>query len=170
MKAKRRKTGKTARPCSAKNQQAIRAVIEQRVADILRVILDGAQSWDVWQYVSDQNKAQEAPWDTPKPISRRQIQRYMAMATKLIASDCRISRTRLLQRHLARRGMLYARTVASGDYRVALSVLQDLAKLEDLYPDQRIALLGQRVEELEKSNAGFSAAISQSGRKAPGSP
>jgi len=40
----------------------------------------------------------------------------------------------LLNRHLLQRRRLYLRAIEDGDYRLALSILQDEAKLENLYP------------------------------------
>ena len=43
----------------------------------------------------------------------------------------------LVALHVARREALYARCVNAADYRSALAVLQDLAKLQGLYPEPK---------------------------------
>jgi hypothetical protein len=125
--------------------KATAATIRARVDDILRILLDGAQSWDVRQYVAEKEAAGEPPWTVPeggKPLSERQLRRYCDRADKLISESCRTNRKRLIRRHLAQRRNLYARALNKGDERTALAVLRDLAELQDLYPAARHVLTG----------------------------
>ena len=129
--------------------RATNPIIRQRIEDILRVRLDGAEGWDVRRYVAEQEAAGEPPWTIPeggKPLSERQIRNYVAAADKLVDESCRQSRKRLLRRHQAQRRQLYARAVSKGDERTALAVLRDLAELQNLYSDE----LAQQVEELRR--------------------
>ena len=117
--------------------------IRARVDDVLRIRLDGAELWDVRQYVAQKQEAGAEPWalrDGEKPLSDRQLYRYLAAADTLITDSCRTSRRRLLRNHLAQRRKLFARAVAAGDIKAALAVLQDLAKMQGLYPSEDDAL------------------------------
>jgi hypothetical protein len=132
-----RNNRKAARPHASK------ATIMQRVHDVLRIRLDGAEAWDICHYVSEKEQAAEAPWTLEEgaaPLSDRQIRRYTAAADKLIAESCRTHSKKLLRTHLAQRRNLFARAIQAGDNRTALSVLMDLATLQDLYPAKKLAL------------------------------
>jgi hypothetical protein len=121
--------------------RATEATIRARVDDILRVLLDGAQPWDIRQYVADQVAKGEPPWTVPdggKPLSERQIRRYCDRADKLIAESCRTNRKKLLRRHLAQLRALSARAVASGQLGVARAIKRDEAELLDLYPAAKV--------------------------------
>jgi hypothetical protein len=125
----------------AQAERATPAIIEQRVQAILQVRLDGAEGWDVRQYVADQEAAGEQPWKVEagcKPLSERQIREYVTKADELIATSCRITRREALRRHKAQRRSLYARAVQAGDIGNALAVLKDLAALQDLYPAKKV--------------------------------
>jgi hypothetical protein len=66
----------------------------------------------VRQYVSEKEQAGEPPWkveDGGKPLSERQIRRYVEEADRLIEESCRTSRKKALRRHQAQRRSLYAR-------------------------------------------------------------
>jgi hypothetical protein len=135
--------------------KATKATVRARVDDILRVILDGAQPWDVRQYVSERQAAGEPPWTLPdgaKPLSERQIRRYCDLADRRMARASRTQRRKLLREHIARRLSLYARAVNKGDERTALAVLQDLAKLQALYPSED-EMLRREAEALRKQLA-----------------
>jgi hypothetical protein len=121
--------------------RATPATIQRRVQAVLQIRLDGAEGWDVRQYVAEKQAAGEAPWTVDeggKQLSERQIRRYVEQADALIAESCRTSRKRALRRHMAQRRNLYARAVQAGDLRTALAVLTDLAKLQGLYPADRV--------------------------------
>jgi hypothetical protein len=116
-------------------------IIRQRIEDVLRIRLDGAEGWDVRRYVAKQEAVGAAPWTVPeggKPLSERQKRNYVTAADKLIDESCRQSRKKLLRRHLAQRRNLYARAVNKGDERTALAVLRDLAELQGLYPPAKL--------------------------------
>jgi hypothetical protein len=121
--------------------KASKATVRARVDDILRVIVDGAEPWQIGPYVAEQEQAGAAPWTVPdggKPLSRRQIRRYVSWAERLMAASPRTDREKLLRKHEAQRRNLYARAVNKGDERTALAVLQDLAKMQDLYPPAKL--------------------------------
>jgi hypothetical protein len=143
--------------------RATTETIRARVNDIIRILLDGAQPWDCTSYVSEREATGDAPWAVPeggKPLSSRQIRRYVEGAEREIGASCRTQTKKLLRRHLAQRRSLYARAVNKGDERTALAVLRDEAELLGLYESeltrqvndlrQRMARLQQREEE--KSN------------------
>jgi hypothetical protein len=123
--------------------KATKATVRARVDDVLRIRLDGAEFWDIRQYVAEKERAGEQPWAIPeggKPIGQRQLWRYVGRADRLMAVSSETCRQKRLRVHLARRKSLYARAVAAGDVRAALAVLQDLAKMQGLYPSEDDAL------------------------------
>jgi hypothetical protein len=118
------------------------AVVARRTEEILRILLDGAEWWDVREFVREKEKEPGSAWELPpdgKPLSDSQIRRYTAKATAMIAESRRASRKKLFRRHLAQRRNLYAKAVSQGDVRAALSVLRDEGELLGLYPPKKIA-------------------------------
>ena len=62
--------------------RATDTTIEERVQVILQLKLDGAQPWDIGQYVADRERAGDPPWTInadQKPLSERTIRRYMVL-------------------------------------------------------------------------------------------
>lgn len=121
-----------ARPRPTKEQ------VDARVNDLLRVMLDGARSWDIPEYVRQQEQEQGSPWqptEGQEPLSYSQIRRYAKKAEALIVKDCKANRQKLLNRHLAQRRSLYAKAVSQGDCRAALVILDSEAKLLALFPE-----------------------------------
>ncbi len=123
----------------------------RRVEEVLRIRLDGAEIWDVREYVREKEQEKGSPWESPpdgKPLSDSQLWRYMAAADKLIAESCRASRKKLIRRHLAQRRNLFAKAVSAGDYRTALAVAKDEAELQGLYPSGKLQLTGKDGKDL----------------------
>jgi len=124
------------------------AEVAQRVAEILRIRLDGAQYHDVLQLAS------ENAWN----VSERQLREYMRRADDLLVERMERNRRRLVARHIAQRETLFARAVNGADYRTALSIADSTAKLQGLFSDGRdvkeLARLAttmiSRVAELER--------------------
>jgi hypothetical protein len=128
-------------------QKSDKAETARRVEEVLRVRLDGAQFHDIVQYGSEQG------WN----VGARQIRKYIARADALLVERQDKSRKQVVARHLAQRSALYARAVNAADYRTALAVLADEAKLRGLYPDREVRELVKlvaaqtaRIEELER--------------------
>jgi hypothetical protein len=129
--------------------KASKATAQARVDDVLRIILDGAEPWDIRQYVSEKEAGGEPPWAVPeggKPLGERQLRRYCRRAEQMMADAGRTNRKRLLRKHAAQRRNLYARALNKGDERTALAVLRDLAELQGLYGSE----VARQVEELRK--------------------
>jgi hypothetical protein len=119
-----------------------KATMELRTTEILRIRLDGAEIWDVREYVREQEQTEGSPWklaEGQKPLSDSQLWRYIARADKLAADTCRASRKKLLRRSLARRRNIYAKAMSAGDYRTALAAVRDEAELLGLYPPKKVA-------------------------------
>ena len=113
-----------------------KAQVEARVDEILRIRLDGAEIWDVREYVREKEQEDGSPWqlaDGATPLTDSQLYRYLAKAEQLIAASSRASRNKLVRRHLAQRRSLYAKAVSAGDYRAALAALESEAKLQGLF-------------------------------------
>ena len=125
--------------------KASKATVELRLREVLRIRLDGAGIWDVTEYVAEQEATEGSPWklaEDEKPLSRRQIERYVQRADRLIAESTRESRKRSVRRHLARRERMYGAAMNAGDVRTALAVLQDEAQLRGLYPPKTMKVKG----------------------------
>jgi hypothetical protein len=135
-----RKKQPAEQPGGPKPPKATRATVVQRVEEVLRIRLDGAEFWDVREYAREKEKEEGSPWFLPdggKPLSDGQLWRYIGRADRLIAESCRASRKKLLRRHLAQRRNLHAKAVLAGDIRAALACLQDEARLQGLYPAEK---------------------------------
>lgn len=103
--------------------KATQATIEQRVAEVLKLRIAGAEFADIREYAI----AQE--WG----VSDSQLWRYVAKSDKALAAAMEKDRGKLLARHLAQRRLLYVKALESGDWRGALAALKDEADLERLY-------------------------------------
>jgi hypothetical protein len=132
---------------SPPSKKADNATVAQRVEEVLRIRLDGAEYHDILQY------AAEKGWG----INERQIRTYIQRADDLLVERQECSRKRTIARHVAQRQALYARCVNAADFRTALAILADLAKLRGIYPDQEMkelrqlaAAQGLRLEDLER--------------------
>jgi hypothetical protein len=129
-----KKASKGSRPKPSK------ATVQLRVDEILRIRLDGAELWDVREYVREQEQKEDSPWklaEGDKPLSDSQIARYIQRADMLVAESCKVSRKKLFRRHLAQRRNLYAKAVSQGDMRTALACVRDEAELLGLYPEKK---------------------------------
>jgi hypothetical protein len=118
--------------------RATKAQMKARVEEILRIRLDGAEAWDLREYVREKVAANDPVWGD-QPLSDATLYRYIARADALIAESCRSSSKKLLRRHLAQRRNLFAKAVSAGDYRTALAVAKDEAELQGLYPPKKVA-------------------------------
>jgi hypothetical protein len=123
------------------------AEVLKRVEEVLRIRLDGAQFHDIREY------AVEKQWN----VSDTQLRRYIQRADELLVQRQDKSRKQVIARHLSQRQALFARALKAGDYRTALAILADEAKLRGLYPEKEIkelvrlaAAQGLRIEELER--------------------
>src|SRR5947209_7067029 len=118
------KARKAARP----KPKATKATADRRVEELLRIRLDGAELWDIREYVREKEAEEGSAWHLAageKPLSDSQLYRYLQKVVSHIAESCRESRPKLLRLSLARRGNLYAKAVSQGDVRAGLAVLRD---------------------------------------------
>jgi hypothetical protein len=111
--------------------KSTKAEVQQRVLEVLRLRIGGAEFPDICQYAADP----ERNWQ----VSERQIWRYIQGADALCAKYFDAKAGHLLARHLLQRRQLYAHAMSAGDHRTALAVLRDEAELEGLYPPKKIA-------------------------------
>ena len=103
--------------------KATPAQVAERVAEILRIRLDGAAFHNCVEF------AREKDWN----VSERQVGRYIEKADQALAKHQERKRSRIIAVHTARVEQLYARCVNAADLSTAARVLQDLGKLNDLY-------------------------------------
>jgi hypothetical protein len=111
--------------------KSTKAEVLNRVNEVLKLRLGGAEFPDIREYAT----APERAWN----VSDSQLWRYVRAADTLCRNYFDAEADHLLSRHLLQRRTLYAHAMGSGDFRTALAVLQDEAKLEGLYPPQKIA-------------------------------
>lgn len=136
------------KPPKNPGEKADRATVAERVTEIHRIRLDGAAFHQCVEY------AKEKGWN----VSERQVGRYIRQADDLNAERQDKGRKRILARHIAQRENLFARCINAADFRTALAVLTDLAKLKGLYATgsdvkelvKLATAQGMRIEELEK--------------------
>jgi hypothetical protein len=122
--------------------KADKALAARRLDDILRIRLDGAQWWDVREFVREKEKEEGSAWHVGpdgKPLSDAMIRKYQERADKLVYESHEKSRKKLFRRHLAQRRNLYARATTAGDIRTALACLDSEADLLGLYPPRKVA-------------------------------
>lgn len=105
-------------------QKSTRIDVAARIEEVLRIRLDGAQFHDVVQY------GIEKGWG----VKEASIWKYIGKADKLIRERTDRRRGVVLSQHLAMRRALYARAINAADFRTALAILADEAKLRGLYP------------------------------------
>ncbi|MCE9560420.1 MAG: hypothetical protein K8U57_00035 [Planctomycetes bacterium] len=131
-----------------RKRKAEAAAVALRIEEVLRIRLDGAEYHDVVQY------AAEKGWD----LKERQVREYIGRADDLLVERQEPKRRRVIARHLAQRQSLFARCINAADFRTALAVLADLAKLKGLYATgndvkelvKLATAQGMRIEELER--------------------
>ena len=100
--------------------------VMKRVEEVFKLRLGGAEFADIREYAG----APEQAWK----VSDSQLWRYIAAADKLVKERFDAKADHLLTRHLLQRRTLYAHAMGAGDFRTALAVLQDEAKLEGPTP------------------------------------
>ena len=123
--------------------KADKALAARRAEDILRIRLDGAEFWDVVEFVREKEKETGSAWfleEGATPLSEGMIRKYQECADRLMMNAHEKSRKKLFRRHLAQRRNLYARAATSGDIRTALACLDSEADLLGLYPPKKTAL------------------------------
>ena len=121
--------------------KANKAEVAKRIEEVLAIRLDGAARHNIRQYASEKG------WE----ISDRQIDRYIRTADQQLAAALEKKRKLVVGLHLARRESLYARAINAGDFRTALAIIADIAKLQGLYPsDKELRELARLAIEQEK--------------------
>lgn len=108
---------------STKPRKSTNAVVAQRVEEILRIRLDGAAFADI------RDCAVQNGWG----LSDSQLKKLIQKSDALLKERHERGVSRTFRLHIARRESLYARSAASADFRTALAVLSDMAKVEGLY-------------------------------------
>jgi hypothetical protein len=146
--------------------KATRAQVRQRVEEVLRIRLDGAEMHDIVQY------AAEKGWG----VGERQLWNYVRATDQLLAERLEKDRDKLLARHVAQRRALYARALNAADYRTALAVAKDEAELQGLYrPSVSVkrasddaAYIDRELARLAAGGAGLPPGEAADGRAPPG--
>jgi hypothetical protein len=110
--------------------KATKTTVTQRVEEVLALRLAGAAFPEILQHSAEKG------WG----LKERQLREYIARSDELLAASVEKDRPKRLNLHLAQRRLLHNKALEVGDYRTALAVLQDSAKLEGLYPDAKVAM------------------------------
>jgi hypothetical protein len=121
--------------------------VQQRVEEILELRLLGAE------FVNIRQHAAQRGWN----VSDRQLWRYIAAGDDVLARTLEKDREKLLNRHIAQRRALLGRAIAGSDYGTALRIMQDDAKLSNLYPPSADAQVLAKAEEMQKRLAALEA-------------
>jgi len=115
--------------------KATKAVIRQRVEQVMVIRLAGAEFPDIRQYAAETDIETGRPWN----VSDRQLWRYIEAADALLDEYLEKDRNKLFNRQIGQRRMLFARAIKAGDWRTALAIAKDESELFGLYPPKRIA-------------------------------
>ncbi len=112
---------------------------KRRIEAILQIRLDGAEEWDVREFVAKNEQAGEEPWTPhPDPLTPDQIAGIIAAADRMITESCP-GFPPDAARHLAMRRNLYARAIQAGEIATAARILRDIAEIEGVYPRLKTA-------------------------------
>jgi hypothetical protein len=110
--------------------KSTKAIVTQRVEEILTLRLASAAFVEIRQYASEKG------WG----VSERQLWRYIQDSDDVLAASQEPKREKQINLALAQRRLLHNKALEVGDYRTALAVLQDIAKLLDHYPAAKATL------------------------------
>ena len=106
--------------------KATRAQQEQRINELIPLLVQGVGRRDIVQYATKK-------WG----CNSRQVDTYMARARAVLMEMLDDQRASALAEHIEARRLIRKAAFAAGDYRLALEVMRDEAKLWGLY-EQRI--------------------------------
>lgn len=118
-------------------RKATEGQMRKRIEEVLRLRLDGAEFWDLRDYIRKQEITPGSAWELrgdDKPLSDQHIRRYITDTNKMIVRHDRGSKEEMLDEHVARRRHLYAKAIKSGDLSNAVKALDSEAKLQGLFP------------------------------------
>ncbi len=115
-------------------------VVSGRVLEIYRLRLRGKEFPDLWDFAAKQG------WG----VSRTTLTRYIAAADEMCEKHYNRRAIYMHARHIMQRRMLLDKCLDAGDFRTALSVLQDEAKLANLYPANKVEAVYRNLRSLEQ--------------------
>lgn len=107
--------------------RASKAVVRERLYQIYKLRLHGKEFPDLCKYAEENN------WG----ISRQTLWRYISDADRMCDKYFAKKASNLLSRHVMQRRLLLDKCLAGEDYRTALEVLKDEARLAGLYPAKK---------------------------------
>jgi hypothetical protein len=128
------------KPPGPPKPKATAALIEQRVAALFDLMMAGAERPDMCQFVSTKEGVGEHPWKMDadgKPLSVRQIDRYIQEACERVTAILETRTVKTLHLAELRVTRLYAHEMDDKNWQGALAKLQELHRLQDLYPSVR---------------------------------
>ena len=128
-------------PVKQRAKRPNKSEMEKRLADVFRLRLEGAGILNLLEYIREKELEPGSCWflePGEKPLSLRSIEHYIEQTNKQVREAFSKDRERILIEHRSRREWLYLKSVSVGDgenpdYRAALAILQDLAKIEGVY-------------------------------------
>jgi hypothetical protein len=124
-------------------KKSTNAEIEERVTTVYRMITGAASRQEILRYGS-------ATWG----VTERQVEDYVARATKRFSARAAVVREQELGKAIARFEDLYRKNLKAPDLREAHSVLSDFSKLLGLYEAMKVEHSGTvHVQEMQKEAA-----------------
>lgn len=109
--------------------KANHATKEERINKVYELLVIGLNRYRIWQYVTSDEKGKTLFRD----VSRRQLDRYIAEANGMLASERDFHREREFARAKARLDNLYERCLKIQDYARCHAVQRELNALMSLY-------------------------------------
>ena len=112
-------------------------MVVARTTEVLALALEGAQGWDVLQYVRGKEKESGSVWFVPpgeKSLSEEMVRKYLTRAYGLMEAAHEKRRRKLFRRHVAKLNHLYQKANWASELSVARAILHDLAEMQRLLP------------------------------------
>jgi hypothetical protein len=113
--------------------KSTKAVFHQRVEQVLKIRLAGAQLHDIRNFAQEDDPDTGRPWN----VTDKTLKYYISASNQLLARAAEKDHDKLLTLAIAQRETLYANAIQSGDWRAALAIADSRDKLLGLFPEKR---------------------------------
>jgi hypothetical protein len=107
-------------------------IVQARVSELVEIMLSGDNG-----QIREASRDMAAKWG----VSYRQIERYRKAANRTIKDKRNQDIDTVYVRHIQERRELYKTALAEKDLRLALTILQDIGKIEGIYSPEFVALI-----------------------------
>lgn len=106
-----------------------------RINEVIRLILQGYRIYEIHELFRNTYK-----------MTRRASEWYVRKAKEFIVADFAENHQGLIAEGMAMRMSLYKQCIETGDLKLALEILKDIARLQGLYADEQKGIGGGRVQ------------------------